>query len=71
VEFFTALLDSLSIELRASKDFTKLSTGLSILECISSHTAETNFRAFSSLTSFLGHRYPKVKLQAITANGIV
>ncbi|KAJ4774444.1 Tubulin-specific chaperone D [Rhynchospora pubera] len=61
VEFFTALLDSLSIELKASQDFTKLSTGLSILECISSHTAETNLRAFSSLSFFLGHRYPKMR----------
>ncbi|KAJ3682191.1 hypothetical protein LUZ60_014764 [Juncus effusus] len=63
-ELFSGLLDSLSIELRASKNFTKLNTGISILECISSQTMETNSKAFSFLLSFLGHQYPNIRKSA-------
>ncbi|XP_072985032.1 tubulin-folding cofactor D isoform X1 [Typha latifolia] len=63
-DFFTGLLDSLAIEMKATKDFTKLCAGLSILGYISSQTEANNSRAFSHLLSFLGHRYPKIRKTA-------
>ncbi|XP_020084224.1 tubulin-folding cofactor D isoform X1 [Ananas comosus] len=63
-DFCTEILDSLTVELKASKDFTKLCSGLSILGYVSSYTEATNTRAFSQLLSFLGHRYPKIRKAA-------
>ncbi|KAL5728185.1 hypothetical protein ACHQM5_001298 [Ranunculus cassubicifolius] len=60
-EFCGGVLDSLSSELKGSKDFTKLYTGISILGYISSITNEIHSRAFAQLVAFLGHRYPKIR----------
>lgn len=61
--FCGGVLDSLVVELKATKDFSKLNTGIAILGYIAS-TLDTkiNVRAFKHLLSFLGHRYPKVCL---------
>jgi tubulin-specific chaperone D len=47
-------------ELKGSKDFTKLCSGLSLLGYISSQLDGTCIKAFSQLVTFLGYRYPKV-----------
>ncbi|KAK7390830.1 hypothetical protein VNO78_18945 [Psophocarpus tetragonolobus] len=59
--FFAAVLDSLSFELKGSKDFSKLYAGISILGYIASVQEPINKRAFSQLLNFLGHRYPKIR----------
>lgn len=58
-------MDSLAIELRATKDFTKLKAGLAILGYIASVSHPISTKAFSQLLSFLGHRYPKVLVTSI------
>lgn len=58
--FCAGVLDSLAIELRRSKDFSKLCAGIAILGYIASILEPINIRAFSQLLSFLDHRYPKV-----------
>ncbi|KAJ8632216.1 hypothetical protein MRB53_025552 [Persea americana] len=60
-DFAAGILDSLAVELKGSKDFSKLSTGVSILGYIASVKEPINCRAFSQLLSFLGHRYPKIR----------
>uniref|UniRef100_A0A1D1Z903 Tubulin-specific chaperone D n=1 Tax=Anthurium amnicola TaxID=1678845 RepID=A0A1D1Z903_9ARAE len=62
--FVDGLMDSLAVELKASKDFSKLSAGLSILGYVSSLSEPINSKAFSQLISFLGHRYPKIRKSA-------
>jgi hypothetical protein len=57
-------MDSLAIELRASKDFTKLKAGLAILGYIASVSHFISTKAFSQLLSFLGHRYPMIRKAA-------
>ncbi|KAK3429957.1 hypothetical protein EUGRSUZ_E01450 [Eucalyptus grandis] len=59
--FCNGLLDSLAIELKGSKDFTKLYSGIAILGFIASVSEPANSRAFSHLLIFLGHRYPKIR----------
>ncbi|OMO78559.1 Armadillo-like helical [Corchorus capsularis] len=59
--FCAGVLDSLVVELRGSKDFSKLYAGIAILGYISSVLDPINFRAFSHLLTFLGHRYPKIR----------
>ncbi|XP_048132760.1 tubulin-folding cofactor D [Rhodamnia argentea] len=59
--FCNGLLDSLAIELKGSKDFTKLYSGIAILGFIASVSEPVNSRAFSHLLTFLGHRYPKIR----------
>ncbi|KAI3428971.1 uncharacterized protein J3R85_008780 [Psidium guajava] len=59
--FCNGLLDSLAIELKGSKDFTKLYSGIAILGFIASVSEPVNSRAFSHLLTFLGHRYPKMR----------
>ncbi|KAL5796379.1 hypothetical protein ACOSQ2_001199 [Xanthoceras sorbifolium] len=59
--FCAGILDSLAIELRVSKDFSKLYTGIAILGYIASISEPINSRAFSHLLTFLGHRYPKIR----------
>lgn len=54
-------MDSLAMELRASKDFTKLKAGLVILGYIASVSEPISKQAFSQLLAFLAHRYPKVR----------
>ncbi|KAL5571563.1 hypothetical protein UlMin_021160 [Ulmus minor] len=62
VVFCAGVLDSLAIELKASKDFAKLYAGIAILGYISSTPDDAiNNRAFSYLLGFLGHRYPKIR----------
>lgn len=63
-EFYRGLVDSVSSELKGSKDFTKLCAGLSILGYISSQSDGTCTKAFSQLLTFLGHRYPKIRKAA-------
>ena len=58
--FCAGVLDSLEVELKGSKDFSKLYAGIAILGYIASVSESINTRAFSHLLSFLGHRYPKV-----------
>ncbi|KAK9103212.1 hypothetical protein Sjap_020466 [Stephania japonica] len=60
-EFCTGVLGSLVTELKSSKDFTKLYSGISILGYIASIPDQLNARAFLQLLFFLGHRYPKIR----------
>ncbi|XP_008812353.2 tubulin-folding cofactor D isoform X2 [Phoenix dactylifera] len=62
--FCLGVLEALDVELKGSRDFTKLCTGLSILGFVASLTEPINSRAFSQLLSFLGHRYPKIRKAA-------
>ncbi|KAM1285817.1 hypothetical protein EV1_028362 [Malus domestica] len=59
--FCSGVLDSLEVELKGSKDFSKLYAGIAILGYIASVSESINTRAFSHLLSFLGHRYPKIR----------
>ncbi|KAL2324032.1 hypothetical protein Fmac_023090 [Flemingia macrophylla] len=59
--FCAAVLDSLSFELKGSKDFSKLYAGIAILSYVASVPEPINMRAFSQLLNFLGHRYPKIR----------
>lgn len=62
--FCVGILDSLAVELRGTKDFAKLTAGITILGYIASISDPINTRAFSHLLSFLGHRYPKIRKSA-------
>ncbi|GMN43144.1 hypothetical protein TIFTF001_012341 [Ficus carica] len=60
--FCGSILDSLAIELKVSKDFSKLYAGIAILGYIASTLdGQINTQAFSRLLGFLGHRYPKIR----------
>ncbi|KAL6560372.1 hypothetical protein OROGR_003931 [Orobanche gracilis] len=59
--FCAGVLDSLTTELRGTKDFSKLKTGISILGYIASISEPISTRAFSHLLTFLGHRYAKIR----------
>ncbi|KAL6565863.1 hypothetical protein OROHE_004918 [Orobanche hederae] len=59
--FCAGVLDSLTTELRGTKDFSKLKTGISILGYIASISEPISTRAFSHLLTFLGHRYAKLR----------
>ncbi|KAL2892431.1 Tubulin-folding cofactor D [Bienertia sinuspersici] len=60
--FWAGVLDSLKVELRACKDFTKLYSGIALLGYIASLSEPMiNMQAFSHLLSFVGHRYPKIR----------
>ncbi|PRQ56920.1 putative tubulin-specific chaperone D, tubulin-folding cofactor D [Rosa chinensis] len=61
VVFCAGALDSLEVELKGSKDFSKLYAGIAILGYIASVSDSINSRAFSQLLRFLGHRYPKIR----------
>ncbi|KAJ4980759.1 hypothetical protein NE237_031596 [Protea cynaroides] len=63
-EFCSGVLDSLAIELKGSKDFSKLYAVISILGYIASILDPLNFLAFHQLLTFLGHRYPKIRKAA-------
>ena len=58
--FCNGILGSLDVELKGSKDFSKLYAGIAILGYIASLPEPVNSRAFSYLLTFLSHRYPKV-----------
>ena len=58
--FCAGVLDSIKVELKGSKDFSKLYSGIAILGFIASISEPINTEAFAHLLSFLGHRYPKV-----------
>lgn len=62
--FCAGVLDSLAIELKGSKDFSKLHAGIAILGYIASVSDPINFRAFFYLLSFLIHRFPKIRKAA-------
>lgn len=64
--FCAGVLDSVAIELKGSKDFSKLYAGIAILGYVASVPEPINMRAFSHLLTFLGHRYPKVILKHST-----
>ncbi|GAB4861905.1 hypothetical protein Ancab_037161 [Ancistrocladus abbreviatus] len=59
--FCAGILDAIAVELRGSKDFSKLYAGIAILGYIASTTVPVNTQAFSQLLTFLGHRYPKIR----------
>ncbi|GAV78658.1 TFCD_C domain-containing protein [Cephalotus follicularis] len=59
--FCSGVLDSLAVELKGSKDFSKLYAGIALLGYIASISEPINTRAFSHLLAFLGHRYPKIR----------
>ncbi|OIV90959.1 hypothetical protein TanjilG_16919 [Lupinus angustifolius] len=59
--FCAGVLDSLAIELKGSRDFSKLYAGIAILGYIASVLEPINTRAFSQLLTFLGHQYPKIR----------
>ncbi|CAA6656204.1 unnamed protein product [Spirodela intermedia] len=61
---FLALMDSLVIELKGTKDFSKLLTGLSILGYVASLSEPIKSQSFSQILSFLAHRYPKIRKSA-------
>ncbi|XP_058084985.1 tubulin-folding cofactor D [Magnolia sinica] len=63
-DFAAGILDSLAVELKGSKDFSKLYTGISILGYLASVPEPINSQAFSRLLFFLGHRYPKIRKAA-------
>ncbi|XP_057805540.1 tubulin-folding cofactor D [Salvia miltiorrhiza] len=62
--FCAGVLDSLTVELRGTKDFSKLNAGIAILGYIASISDPIHTRAFSHLLTFLGHRYPKIRKSA-------
>ncbi|WCJ22886.1 Tubulin-specific chaperone D [Euphorbia peplus] len=59
--FAAGVLDSLAIELKGSKDFSKLYAGIAILGYIASLSDPVNTRAFTHLLAFLCHRFPKIR----------
>ncbi|CAK9328524.1 unnamed protein product [Citrullus colocynthis] len=59
--FCNGILGSLEIELKGSKDFSKLYAGIAILGYIASLSEPVNLRAFSYLLTFLSHQYPKIR----------
>ncbi|KAK9742802.1 hypothetical protein RND81_03G198300 [Saponaria officinalis] len=59
--FCAEVLDSIKIELRGSKDFSKLYSGIALLGYIASVDEPINMQAFAHLLSFLAHRYPKIR----------
>ncbi|KAF5961857.1 hypothetical protein HYC85_003066 [Camellia sinensis] len=59
--FCAGLLASLTVELKGSKDFSKLYAGIAILGYIASLSDSINVQAFSRLLTFLVHRYPKIR----------
>ncbi|KAE9618781.1 putative tubulin-specific chaperone D, tubulin-folding cofactor D [Lupinus albus] len=59
--FCAGVLDSLAIELKGSRDFSKLYAGIAILGYVASVLEPINMRAFSQLLTFLGHQYPKIR----------
>ncbi|KAK6121646.1 hypothetical protein DH2020_044612 [Rehmannia glutinosa] len=74
--FCAGVLDSLATELKGTKDFSKLKTGIAILGYIASISEPINTRAFSHLLTFLAHRYAKIRkfaadevLTALQVNG--
>ncbi|XVF87970.1 hypothetical protein PTKIN_Ptkin19aG0011000 [Pterospermum kingtungense] len=58
--FCAGVLDSLAVELKGSKDFSKLYAGIAILGYICSNSDPISSHAFSHLLTFLSHRYPKI-----------
>lgn len=64
--FCASVLESLTIELRGTKDFSKLNAGIALLGYIASISEPINTGAFSHLLTFLGHRYPKVQKMSIS-----
>ncbi|CAK7347887.1 unnamed protein product [Dovyalis caffra] len=58
---FCAILDSLAVELKGSRDFAKLYCGIAILGHIALLLETINARAFNHLLTLLGHPYPKIR----------
>eukprot|EP01018_Ginkgo_biloba_P017523 Gb_00473 [translate_table: standard] len=59
--FIVGVLESLRIELKGSKDVTKLLTGINVLGHVSAMKEAVHYQALSQLFSFLSHPYPKVR----------
>ncbi|XP_050236631.1 tubulin-folding cofactor D [Mercurialis annua] len=59
--FCAGILDSLAVELKGSKDFSKLYAGIAVLGYIASLSDPVKSRAFAHLLTFLCHRYPKIR----------
>ncbi|RVX01063.1 Tubulin-folding cofactor D [Vitis vinifera] len=68
--FCAGVLDSLAVELKATKDFSKLYAGIAILGYIASVPESVNTRAFSHLLTFLGHRYPRYVIRKASAEQV-
>lgn len=64
LEFCFGLLDSLAVELKGTRDFTKLIKGISILGYLASLIEPISERALSQLLFCLGHQYPKIRKAA-------
>ncbi|KAK3019553.1 hypothetical protein RJ639_004394, partial [Escallonia herrerae] len=62
--FCAGVLESLTVELKGSKDFSKLYAGIAILGYIASISEPISIEAFSYLLTFLAHRYPKIRKAA-------
>ncbi|XP_078448092.1 ARM repeat superfamily protein [Wolffia australiana] len=63
-EFFVPLIDILAVELKGTKDFSKLHAGLSILGYVAPLPEPVKSLSLSKLISFLAHRYPKIRRAA-------
>ncbi|ESQ44003.1 hypothetical protein EUTSA_v10005754mg [Eutrema salsugineum] len=64
LSFYAGVVESLAIELRASKEFGKFEEGVKILGSIASVSEPISKQAFSQLLSLLAHRYPKIRKKA-------
>ncbi|KAK3023615.1 hypothetical protein RJ639_043883 [Escallonia herrerae] len=58
------VLESLTVELKGSKDLSKLYAGIAILGYIASISEPISIEAFSYLLTFLAHRCPKIRKAA-------
>ncbi|XP_047319767.1 tubulin-folding cofactor D [Impatiens glandulifera] len=61
VVFCNGILESLNVELKGTKDFSKLCSSISILGYIASIPCSSNLEAFSRLLTLIGHRFPKIR----------
>ncbi|KAK2968570.1 hypothetical protein RJ640_006761 [Escallonia rubra] len=59
--FCAGVLESLTVELKGSKDFSKLYAGIAILGYVASISEPISIEAFAYLVTFLAHRYPKIR----------
>uniref|UniRef100_A0A2P2K0Q0 Beta-tubulin cofactor d n=1 Tax=Rhizophora mucronata TaxID=61149 RepID=A0A2P2K0Q0_RHIMU len=62
--FCSRVLDSLAVELKGSKDFSKLYASIAILGYITLILEPVNTQAFFQLLILLGHRFPKIRKAA-------
>ncbi|GAB2210552.1 hypothetical protein Droror1_Dr00015820 [Drosera rotundifolia] len=63
-DFCAEVLKSIAIELRGTKDFSKLHSGIAILGHIASLQEPVGTEAFSVLLTYLTYRFPKIRKSA-------